>query len=221
MLHAIDISKCFQKGNTESHALTDASLLIQEKEFVSVVGRSGSGKSTLLAILSTLLTPESGKLLYQGADVAQMDQAALNRLRHSDFSVIFQFHHLMPYLTAEENTLLPFMNTFRSVPSVAMAKARECLERVGLKGKGHRLPGELSGGEQQRVAIARALVKNSRILFADEPTGSLDRNTGESVMDLLGELNRDGLTIVMVTHDPEYAQRGTRHVELADGRVIN
>ena len=104
-------------------------------------------------------------------------------------------------------------------PAVATAKARECLDRVGLSGKGDRLPGELSGGEQQRVAIARALVKDSRILFADEPTGSLDRETGESVMALLRELNRDGLTVIMVTHDSEYAKMGTRIVELADGEV--
>ncbi|WP_022662952.1 ABC transporter ATP-binding protein [Paucidesulfovibrio longus] len=215
MLQAIDICKTFQ--NTP--ALRSVNLHIEEGEFVSVVGRSGSGKSTLLAVCSTLLAPDSGQLIYKGQNVSELDADGLNQLRHTDFSVIFQFHHLMPYLTAEENTLLPFMNAYRSISAAATAKARECLRRVGLDGKGDRLPGELSGGEQQRVAIARALVKDSRILFADEPTGSLDRETGESVMALLRELNRDGLTVIMVTHDSEYAKMGTRIVELADGDV--
>jgi putative ABC transport system ATP-binding protein len=215
MLQAIDICKTFQ----DIPALRAVNLHIGEGEFVSVVGRSGSGKSTLLAVCSTLLAPDSGQLIYKGQSVSDLDADGLNQLRHTDFSVIFQFHHLMPYLTAEENTLLPFMNAYRPIPAVATAKARECLDRVGLSGKGDRLPGELSGGEQQRVAIARALVKDSRILFADEPTGSLDRETGESVMALLRELNRDGLTVIMVTHDSEYAKMGTRIVELADGEV--
>ncbi|MGE4293404.1 MAG: ABC transporter ATP-binding protein [Desulfovibrio sp.] len=219
MLQAIGIQKQFSKAPGALPALQSVSLCIDQGEFVSVVGRSGSGKSTLLAVLSSLLAPDSGSLLYQGKDVTKLGADGLNLLRHADFSVIFQFHHLMPYLTAEENALLPYMNGFRPVPGSALRKARSCLERVGLGGKENRLPGELSGGEQQRAAIARALVKDSRILFADEPTGSLDRETGESVMDLLQELNRDGLTVVMVTHDQEYAKRGSRTIELADGQV--
>lgn len=219
MLQAIGITKRFQGGGEHPPALDNVSLTIGQGEFVSVVGRSGSGKSTLLAVLSTLLAPDAGQLLYEGKDIATDDEAGLNRLRHGDFAVIFQFHHLLPALTAEENTLLPFLNSRRPIPADVPRRARECLERVGLKGKERRLPGELSGGEQQRVAIARALVRDARILFADEPTGSLDRATAENVLRLLSELHRDGLTIVMVTHDPVYAGLGTRTVELADGRI--
>jgi putative ABC transport system ATP-binding protein len=136
------------------------------------------------------------------------------------FAVIFQFHHLLPYLSVLQNTLLPFMGSVKPVSSEIVKKAEECLERIGLGGKKNRLPGNLSGGEQQRVAIARAMVKSARVLFADEPTGSLDKKTGEEIMDLLEELHRDGLTVIMVTHEPLYAGRADRLVELSDGRVV-
>ena len=149
-----------------------------------------------------------------------MRDSGLNRLRHADFSVIFQFHHLVPYLTALENTLLPFMRTIKPTSRELVERGRECLERVGLAGKENRLPSNLSGGEQQRVAIARALIKSSRILFADEPTGSLDKSTGEEIMELITDLNREGLTVVMVTHDPEYAKLAHRSVTMEDGIFV-
>jgi ABC-type lipoprotein export system ATPase subunit len=134
--------------------------------------------------------------------------------------VIFQFHYLLPYLTALENTLLPFMRGLRPVSGGQRRRALECLERVGLADKAARLPGQLSGGEQQRVAIARALVKDARILFADEPTGSLDSATGATVMELLGQIHTDGLSVVMVTHNEQYAGLADRVVRMADGLVV-
>lgn len=220
MLEAKNIIKTFRSEGVETQALTGVDLTVNPGEFVSLVGRSGSGKTTFLNILSTLLKPDSGELLYNGEDVTAFSQARLNKLRQKDFSVVFQFHYLLPYLSARENVLLPYMKGLGPVSGAVKQRAEECLERVGLAGKGDKIPGHLSGGEQQRVAIARALVKESAILFADEPTGNLDKGTGDSVMELLADLKNDGLSIVMVTHDNEYAAKADRVVSMADGAVL-
>ena len=220
MLSACNINKSFHSNGSKNHVLNDISLDIQQGEFLSIVGRSGSGKTTLLNVLSTLVQPDQGKLLYNNDDLTQMSDSKLNRLRQADFSIIFQFHHLLPYLTVLENTLLPFMGTLKPASKKLNEKAMNSLERVGLGKMKHRLPNNLSGGEQQRVAIARALVKSSNILFADEPTGSLDKGTGEQIMALISELNQDGLTVVMVTHDPDYANLANRTIRLEDGVMI-
>jgi len=220
MLEAKNITKAFHSEGVETHALSDVNLVVSPGEFVSLVGRSGSGKTTFLNILSTLLKPDSGEILYNGENISGFSPFRLNALRQKDFSVVFQFHYLLPYLSARENVLLPYMKGLAPVTSVIRQRADECLERVGLGGKGDKLPGHLSGGEQQRVAIARALVKESTILFADEPTGNLDKATGDSVMDLLADLKNDGLSIVMVTHDKEYAARADRVISMADGKVV-
>lgn len=220
MLQALNINKIFKTEGIENQVLKDISLEIPQGEFLSIVGRSGSGKTTLLNVLSTLVRPDDGELLYNGDNLRTLSDSGLNRLRHADFSVIFQFHHLVPYLTALENTLLPFMRSLKPASRKLVDKAEKCLEHVGLGGMKNRLPGNLSGGEQQRVAIARALVKSSRILFADEPTGSLDKKTGEEIMELIAELNREGLTVVMVTHDPQYALLANRSVMMEDGVFV-
>lgn len=220
MLTATNISKSFNSDGISSQVLRDVSVELNEGEFAAIVGRSGSGKTTLLNVLSTLVRPEKGELRYYDDDLASLSESRLNSLRKSDFSMIFQFHHLLPYLTVLENTLLPFMNTVQPVKGDIESRARECLDRVGLADKADRLPGKLSGGEQQRVAIARALVKSSKILFADEPTGSLDKKTGKQIMELLKELHREGLTIVMVTHEPAYASLAERTIEIDDGRIM-
>ncbi|MGL1862999.1 MAG: ABC transporter ATP-binding protein [Pseudodesulfovibrio sp.] len=220
MLEAKNIIKTFHSEGVETHALAGVDLTVNPGEFVSIVGRSGSGKTTFLNVLSTLLAPDSGEILYGGEDVTSFSAARLNQLRQKDFSVVFQFHYLLPYLSARENVLLPYMRGLASVSKDAKLRADACLERVGLAGKGSKIPGHLSGGEQQRVAIARALVKESTVLFADEPTGNLDRETGESVMELLADLKNDGLSIVMVTHDDEYAARADRVIRMADGAVV-
>lgn len=220
ILVAENITKSFTQDGTPTQALKGVSVSVAPGEFVSIVGRSGSGKSTLLSVLSTLLKPDSGTLTYAGADLARASEADIDELRHRDFAVIFQFHYLLPYLTALENTLLPFMRGLRPVSAEQRKHAMDCLARVGLADKAARLPGQLSGGEQQRVAIARALVKNARILFADEPTGSLDSATGATVMELIGTLPAEGLSVVMVTHNDEYAKLAHRVVRMEDGRVV-
>lgn len=220
MISAKHINKHYKLDGSRVQVLKDVSIDIAEGEFVSIVGRSGSGKTTLLNVLSTLVQPDEGQLVYDNRDLSEFQAVRLNELRQTDFAVIFQFHHLLPYLTVLQNTLLPFMRSIAPVPRGIIVRAEECLERVGLAGKKSRLPGSLSGGEQQRVAIARAMVKSARVLFADEPTGSLDKKTGEEIMNLLMALNDDGLTIVMVTHEPLYAEQADRVVELSDGAVM-
>jgi len=220
LLEAIGITKSFTQDGMASQALKGVSLSVAQGEFVSIVGRSGSGKSTFVSVLSTLLMPDAGQVNYNGKDLVRATEAEINAIRHGDFAVIFQFHYLLPYLTALENTLLPFMRSLKPVTRAQKARAMECLARVGLADKAHRLPGQLSGGEQQRVAIARALVKEARVLFADEPTGSLDSATGATVMELLGQINTEGLAVVMVTHNEEYARLAHRLVRMEDGLVV-
>ncbi len=221
MLNAVNIEKSFSSEDAEVAVLKGVTVELEESDYVAIVGRSGSGKTTLLNVLSTLVRPDNGSLKYNGADLSSASEKELDEIRRADFSVIFQFHHLLPYLSVLENTLLPFMGTLKPVSGRLQQRALECLERVGLADKAGRLPGSLSGGEQQRVAIARALVKSSRILFADEPTGSLDRTTGEQIMKLLAELHEEGLTIVMVTHEPAYARLARRTIEIEDGRIVH
>ncbi|MBI5519279.1 MAG: ABC transporter ATP-binding protein [Desulfovibrio sp.] len=220
ILLASGVTKTFTQDGLAAQALKGVSLSVGQGEFVSIVGRSGSGKSTLLSVLSTLLKPDQGQIIYNSADLAQATEAEINAVRHRDFAVIFQFHYLLPYLTALENTLLPFMRGLRPVSAEQRRRGLECLERVGLADKAARLPGQLSGGEQQRVAIARALVKDARILFADEPTGSLDSATGATVMELLAGIRGDGLSVVMVTHNEDYARLADRVVRMEDGLVV-
>ena len=204
----------------EKRAVDNVCLDIAPGEFLSVLGRSGSGKSTLLNMLSSLVLPDSGQILFDGRDICSCGERQRNRLRGETFAMVFQQHHLMPYLCALDNVLLPFMGGFMPVTAAQKAAARDILARVGLAGKEASLPNKLSGGEQQRVAIARALVRGARVLFADEPTGSLDSATGASIMELLRDLNNAGVTIVMVTHNPEYAKLGSRTITMADGRIV-
>ncbi|MEE4243670.1 MAG: ABC transporter ATP-binding protein [Desulfopila sp.] len=220
MISARKINKHYTLGADRIEVLRDVSLEIEEGEFISIVGRSGSGKSTLLNVLSTLVRPDKGELYYRSSNLTDSPAAYVNTLRKSDFAVIFQFHHLLPYLTVLQNTLLPFMRMLRPVSGDIILRAEECLERIGLGDKKNRLPGNLSGGEQQRVAIARAMVTSARVLFADEPTGSLDKKTGEEIISLLVELQQSGMTIIMVTHEPHYAAIAERQIELSDGRLV-
>jgi putative ABC transport system ATP-binding protein len=206
-------------SEAEKPAVDHLDLHVDEGEFLSITGRSGSGKSTLLHILSSLVRPDSGEVLFRGRDICTAPESMRNRLRGSEFAVVFQQHYLLPYLSALENVLLPFMDGFAPVGALHRDAARAMLRRVGLGHKEASRPGELSGGEQQRVAIARALVRGARVLFADEPTGSLDSATGASVMQLLRELNADGLTVVMVTHNEEFARLSGRVLSMADGRI--
>jgi len=220
MLTAENITKAFSQDGIAAQALKGVSLTVEPGEFVSIVGRSGSGKSTLLSVLSTLLKPDAGRLLYNGRDLAAASEAEINALRHRDFAVIFQFHYLLPYLTALENVLLPFMRGLRPVLGGQKKRALECVERVGLADKAGRLPGQLSGGEQQRVAIARAISKIPEVLLCDEPPGALDSKTGIVVLEALERINRElGTATAIITHNVDIAGMADRVIHLSNGRI--
>lgn len=221
MFQINNIKKTYHSDGTATEVLKGVSLSVSAGEFVCIVGKSGSGKSSLLNIMSTLLRPDEGELIYKGIDLTKASSSKINDIRMNDFSIVFQSFQLFPYLTAAENVLLPYMHGLAPISAKTKELACEMLEKVGLKGKENRLPGKLSGGEQQRVAIARALIKKPALLFADEPTGSLDSKTGKDIIDLLKELNGNGLAVVMVTHSQEYARAGHTVISMEDGRVIN
>lgn len=224
-LVAMGLSKSYRKGYIEVPVLTDLDMGVREGEFLAVVGQSGSGKSTLLHLLGTLDAPDEGEIHFDGRRIDNLPAAGRDALRNRRIGMIFQFYHLLPELTTLENVLAPLMIAHSTVRYFRHRRehrrvATELLEMVGL---GHRLkhkPRELSGGEMQRAAIARALVAGPDLLLADEPTGNLDRATGQEIMKTLGTLNRQqNLTIVMVTHDQAIAARADRVVRLADGRI--
>lgn len=206
-------------GDPPTQVLHDISLTVDAGEFIALTGRSGSGKSTLLYILSTLDTASSGRLFIAGEDVKSLKSRDLHYLRNQQIGFVFQFHYLIAELTALENVLLPAMKAHSQQQKIGYAK--HLLSQFGLAQKMHRLPRQLSGGEQQRVAIARALVMQPRYLFADEPTGALDSANGEIVMNIIGEFNKNsGMTVVIVTHDTDYANLADRTIQLRDGAIV-
>jgi putative ABC transport system ATP-binding protein len=218
MLVARELTKEFLSGGRPLAVLRDVSFAVDQGEFVAIVGPSGSGKTTLLGLLAGLDTPSRGTVHLDGVDLGALGEDARARLRGEKVGFVFQSFQLIPTLTAQENVQVPL--ELRGDPRAA-PRARELLERVGLKDRGHHFPAQLSGGEQQRVAVARAFVNAPRILFADEPTGNLDAGTGARIVELLESLNREsGTTIVLVTHDPGLAARTGRVIRLADGAVV-
>jgi putative ABC transport system ATP-binding protein len=198
-------------------AVNDVSLHVGQGEFVAIVGASGSGKTTLLQILGCLDVPTRGHYTLDGQRVDQMDDDALSRVRNEKIGFVFQTFNLIPRTTALENVEAPLLYADHTQPP---GTAEQLLERVGLGSRMQHFPTELSGGEQQRVAIARALVMRPRLLLADEPTGNLDSATGDEILDVLAGLHADGLTIVLVTHDPKVAARAQRVITLRDGRIV-
>jgi putative ABC transport system ATP-binding protein len=213
-----ELGKSYESGAERVAALVDVDLTIEGGEFVSVMGPSGSGKSTLLTILGGLNHPSHGDVVVDDISIYKLPSEKLADFRREYLGFIFQSFQLIPYLTVIENVMLPLSITSRpNQEQIRMAE--EILERVGLKGKAGRLPDQLSGGEQERVAIARALVNSPPILLADEPTGNLDSKNGKEIMGLFRDLNEEGQTIVMVTHNPENMAFSTRTIFLKDGRV--
>lgn len=213
-----EISKYYQSEGERVAALQGMDLAIEEGEFIAVMGPSGSGKSTLLNILGGLSHPSAGDLLVDGIDIYQLKGEKLADYRREYIGFVFQSFQLIPYLTILENIMLPLaIVPSRNGDQGSMAAG--VLQKVGLEEKGHRLPNQLSGGEQERVAIARALVNNPPIILADEPTGNLDSTTGREIMGLLGDLNSEGQTIIMVTHNPENARYAHRIIQLKDGQI--
>jgi putative ABC transport system ATP-binding protein len=219
MMELSGISREYVVGGETVHALDHVDVTIAPGEYVSIMGPSGSGKSTLLNVLGLLDRPTSGTYRLQGADVSSLDDDALaaNRQRHIGF--IFQFFHLIPRLTALENVELPLVLT-GAAPRMRRDKATQILESVGLKARLDHRPDQLSGGERQRVAIGRAIVMEPSYLLADEPTGNLDTRSGGEIMQILERLNRDGIALLIVTHDPAIGSRAKRHLTLRDGKIV-
>jgi putative ABC transport system ATP-binding protein len=219
MLEARSLTKEYPSGGQRLTVLRDVSFVIPDGARVAIVGPSGSGKTTLLGLLAGLDTPTSGRVLLDGTDLSVLDEDARARIRGEKVGFVFQSFQLIPSLSAQENVQVPL--ELRGERDAA-ARAKDLLVRVGLAGRGHHLPAQLSGGEQQRVAIARAFVNRPKLLFADEPTGNLDAATGQRIIELLDSLNRDeGTTIVLVTHDAALAERTQRIIRLRDGFVTS
>jgi putative ABC transport system ATP-binding protein len=219
MLEARSLTKEYPSGDQRLTVLRDVSFLIPDRARVAIVGPSGSGKTTLLGLLAGLDTPTSGNVLLDGENLSILGEDARARIRGEKVGFVFQSFQLIPSLSALENVQVPLeLRGDRE----ATARAKDLLARVGLSGRGHHLPAQLSGGEQQRVAIARAFVNRPKLLFADEPTGNLDAATGQRIIELLESLNRDaGTTIVLVTHDSALAERTQRIIRLRDGAVTS
>jgi len=215
------IRRTYHIGGHTIHALDQIDLEIQAGEFVAVMGRSGSGKSTLLNMLGCMDRPDGGRYDLEGQEVSAMDDDALSLVRNRYMGFIFQSFHLLPRLTALENVLLPRRYHEDGLRELDHQRATELLQRVDLDTRANHRPNELSGGQRQRVAIARALINQPRVVLADEPTGNLDSKTSNAIMDLLQELNQDGQTIVMVTHEPDIANYATRQIFMQDGRTQN
>jgi putative ABC transport system ATP-binding protein len=218
MLIAKDVTKEYKSGEQTLAVLKNVSFDIPQGSFIAIVGPSGSGKTTLLGLLAGLDRPTRGTVVLEDVDLGALDENARARLRGEKVGFVFQTFQLIPTLTALENVQVPL--ELRGTPGAA-ERATELLQQVGLSGRGHHFPTQLSGGEQQRVAIARAFANSPRVLFADEPTGNLDGVTGAKIFDLLQSLNsKSGSTIVLVTHDANLAAKAARIIRLSDGEIV-
>jgi ABC-type lipoprotein export system ATPase subunit len=220
MIEVSGVNKTFYLGDSAVHALDSVSLHIEQGDYLSVMGPSGSGKSTLLNMLGLLDRPDAGSYLLNGVDTMSLDENERARLRREQIGFVFQSYHLIPRLTARENIELPLML------AGVTAKQRQgevgvILDQLGIAERGHHLPNQLSGGERQRVAIGRSIVMKPSILLADEPTGNLDTRAGREVTDILENLNRGGITLLLVTHDNAMGDRAKRHIRMVDGAIAS
>ena len=216
-----NVRKAYGHATGSVEALKGIDLSIERGELIAIVGQSGSGKSTLMNILGMLARPTAGRYRFDGRDVAELSADQRAALRNRSIGFVFQSFHLLPQMVAVENVALP-LHYRQTSAAEAGVRARQALAKVGLEARMHHKPGELSGGQQQRVAIARAIVTRPRVLLADEPTGALDSETGEEILSLFLELNRnDGITTIMVTHNPEVAARCERCLVLRDGMLLS
>ena len=220
LIEVKNVYKIYNPGENEVRALDGISVTIDHGEFVAIVGHSGSGKSTFMNMLGCLDTPTSGDYYLDGVNVAGMTDDELSDIRNKQIGFIFQGFNLIPSLTAQENVELPLV--YRGMPAEQRRQlAEEALTRVGMEHRMNHRPSELSGGQQQRVAIARAIAARPPIIMADEPTGNLDTRSGEEVMKILHELNEEGRTIVLITHDNDIARQATRAIRIIDGKMVS
>ena len=220
LIHIEAMTKIYQMGEMQVHALRGVDLEVRQGEYVAIMGTSGSGKSTLMNMIGLLDRPTSGTYTIRGTESSKLGKNDLADLRNREIGFVFQRFNLLPRISARRQVELPLF--YAGVPTrKSRAMATEALERVGLGDRTHHKPDELSGGQQQRVAIARALVNSPAILLADEPTGALDSKTSDEVLDLFGELHDQGLTLIVVTHDPLVGARAERLVTLTDGKVVS
>jgi len=214
------LTKVYRLGEVEVHALRGISLAIARGEFVAILGASGSGKSTLMHILGCLDRPTAGRYVLDGGDVSTLSAEERAEIRRAKLGFVFQNFNLLPRTTALENVELPLVYSAVSLEE-QRTRALAALQAVGLEGREHHLPSQLSGGQQQRVAIARALINNPALILADEPTGQLDSATGVEVMELFTTLNRQGITVIVVTHEPEIAAFAQRRIMFRDGHIVS
>ena len=219
MIQLKNLSREFQVGNQVVHALDNIDLEIAEKDYVSIMGVSGCGKTTLLNILGLLDTPSSGDYILSGINTSQMNDDEMAKIRSTKIGFIFQSFHLIPRLTAAENIEIPMILAGMS-KQVRSEKVKKALTRVSLLDRSDHRPEQLSGGQRQRVAIARSIVMEPKVLLADEPTGNLDSTSGTEIVELIEELNKGGLTLILVTHDKEIGKRSNRVIRLLDGKII-
>jgi putative ABC transport system ATP-binding protein len=220
LIHMAGVTKVFLTEEVETHALSGISLDIARGEYVSIAGPSGCGKTTLLSILGLLDSPSAGEHVLNGVPVADLSASRRAEIRNREIGFIFQAFNLIGDLTVAENVELPL--TYRGMPAAERKqRVTEALQKVGMEHRTKHYPSQLSGGQQQRVAVARAIAGGPSVLLADEPTGNLDSANGGHVMDLLADLHRQGSTIVMVTHDPRYAEYADRTIHLFDGKVVD
>ena len=216
-IQTVNLKKTYVMGDTEVHALDDVSFKIRQGEMTAIIGQSGSGKSTLVNILGCLDRPTSGMYYLDNQNVAQMSDNQLATIRNKNIGFVFQSFNLLPRMSALENVELPLLYAGLAH---AKDKAREALVRVGLGERYNHEPNQMSGGQRQRVAVARALVTNPTMVLADEPTGNLDSKTTNEIMDLFHELNAQGVTLLIVTHEPEIANYCKRSLKMRDGKII-
>jgi putative ABC transport system ATP-binding protein len=222
MIELKNVCKDYVVGSETTRILHNISLLVKEKEFVSIMGSSGSGKSTLMHIMGFLDNPTSGTILLDGKDVSKLSDDNLSKIRNEYVGFVFQQFNLINNLTVLENVLLPTIYSKKKLDYNVLEKAEELLTKFGIIERKNYLPNKISGGQQQRVSIARALIMNPKIIFADEPTGNLDSKNGAEIINLLGELNKDfGVTIVLVTHEKHIAQKAKRQIFIKDGVLVN
>ena len=215
-----NVLKTYHMDGGEVHALRKTSFIVSSGDFVAIMGASGSGKSTLMNIIGCLTRPDGGEFMLDGVDTRRLGRKELSEIRNTKIGFVFQGFNLLPRTSALENVELPLLYNRRKRVADPEHVALDALERVGLKDRAHHDPNQLSGGQQQRVAIARALVNNPALILADEPTGNLDSHTAIEVMALFQELNGQGITVVLVTHENDIAQYAKRVIRLRDGRII-